>query len=82
MSQQAKDILTRLLERKVTERLGSGPGDANELKETDYFSSLDFNRVVEKGYTPEFRPPVIADSTDVSNFDPEFTNEKVFYIMT
>lgn len=76
VSQQAKDILTRLLERKVTERLGSGPGDANELKETDYFSSLDFNRVVEKGYTPEFRPPVIADSTDVSNFDPEFTNEK------
>lgn len=77
VSQEARDILTRLLERKVSDRLGSGPEDANELKETDFFGCLDFARVLDKGYTPEFRPTVLKGSTDVSNFDREFTDEKV-----
>lgn len=78
MSQEAKDFITRLLERKVADRLGSGPEDAGELKDTDFFGCLDFARVVDKGYTPEFRPPISReDATDVSNFDAEFTSERV-----
>jgi hypothetical protein len=62
----------------VAGRLGSGVGDASELKDTDFFGCLDFARVIEKGYTPEFRPPISReDATDVSNFDAEFTNERV-----
>lgn len=76
VSAEGRDILTRLLERKVTDRLGSGSGDANELKDTDFFACYDFARVLEKGYTPEFKPPASRDSADVSNFDTEFTSEK------
>lgn len=62
----------------MTDRLGSGPGDATELKETDFFGCLDFARILEKGYTPEFKPPTAKEGTDVSNFDAEFTSEKVY----
>lgn len=77
VSPEAKDILTRLLERKVTDRLGSGPGDATELKDTDFFSCYDWARVIDKGYPPEFKPPAAKEGSDVSNFDAEFTSEKV-----
>lgn len=77
ISQAARDILTRLLERKVADRLGSGPSDANELKETEFLNVLDFHRVVERGYTPEFIPPPPIEETDVRNFDAEFTEERV-----
>lgn len=76
LSNPAKDILKGLLERKVADRLGSGPGDANELKATEFLSSLDFDVVYARGYTPEFIPPAKRDETDVSNFDSEFTEEK------
>ena len=72
-------ILTGLLERKVMERLGSGPGDATELKQSEFLSSLDFDRVMSKGYTPEFTPPEQRDETDVRNFDREFTDEGVSF---
>jgi hypothetical protein len=69
--------LTGLLERKVADRLGSGPGDANELKQTEFLSVLDFEQVMARRYTPEFRPPEQRDDTDVRNFDTEFTQEGV-----
>jgi hypothetical protein len=70
-------IISGLLERKVAERLGSGPGDAAELKASEFLSTLDFDRVLARGYTPEFRPPEQRDETDVRNFDREFTEEGV-----
>lgn len=68
-------MLRRLLERKISDRLGSGPTGANELKYTSFFSVLDFNRVLEKAYEPEFKPPASNTSTDVRCFDLEFTTE-------
>jgi hypothetical protein len=38
---------------------------------------LDFERVVRRGYAPEFIPPAQRDDTDVRNFDREFTEEGV-----
>lgn len=73
LSAGTKDILTRLLERKVSRRLGSN--GMRELEETEFFSSLDFRVVEAKGYTPEFRPPEARSETDVRNFDREFTSE-------
>jgi hypothetical protein len=75
VSEEAKDILRGLLERKVVSRLGSGLTDALELKKTRYFSVYDFVRVQQKSYEAEFRPPVSANPTDVRNFDKEFTSE-------
>ena len=61
----------------MADRLGSGPTDAQELKQTEFLSVLDFDRVIAKGYQPEFRPPEQRDDTDVRNFDTEFTQEGV-----
>lgn len=73
LSNGAKDILARLLERKISLRLGSN--GIPELQESEFFLTLDFDRVVEHGYTPEFRPPEARSETDVRNFDREFTSE-------
>jgi hypothetical protein len=61
----------------VLERTGSGPTDALELKQSEFMSVLDFERVMTWGYTPEFTPPEQRDPTDVSNFDKQFTDEGV-----
>lgn len=73
---QAKETLRGLLERRVSDRLGSGVTDVDELKRSAFFRPLDFERVLNKEYEPEFKPPASRSETDVSNFDPEFTKEK------
>ena len=65
-----------MLQRKVSDRLGCGPTGAMELKRTPFFSVLDMNKVMAKGYDPEFLPPASTSQTDVRNFDTEFTNEQ------
>ncbi len=42
MSDDAKDLLGRLLIRDPKQRLGSGDRDANELKEHAFFKDVDF----------------------------------------
>ena len=37
MSDDVQDLITRLLARKDSERLGSGPGDANDIKVHPWF---------------------------------------------
>ena len=76
LSDPAKDVLRRLLERKLMDRLCSGSTGANELKRTPFFGTLDFARVASKAYRPEFIPPASRSETDVRNFDTEFTSEQ------
>lgn len=76
VSEEAKDLLRGLLERRVSGRIGSGPTDAQELKRSRFFISLDFKKVFEKEYPAEFIPPAASSATDVKNFDTEFTSEK------
>lgn len=75
MSEEAKDLLRGLLERKVSGRIGSGSTDAQELKRSRFFGVYDFNRILARAYEPEFKPPQATSETDVRNFDKEFTNE-------
>ena len=75
LSENAKDLLRGMLERKVSDRLGCGPTGANEMKRTPFFSSLDIKQVMARAYEPEFRPPASTSQSDVRNFDTEFTNE-------
>jgi hypothetical protein len=75
ISEEAKELLRGLLERRILSRIGSGPEDAEELKRSRFLSVLEFSRVLEKAYPTEFRPPAATSQTDVRNFDKEFTNE-------
>ena len=45
--------------RKIQERLGSGIGDAMELRNSKFMSTLNWDMVLEKAYEPEFRPPAM-----------------------
>lgn len=76
MSAEAKDLLTGLLTRKVGDRLGSGPTDAEEIKAHPFFKGIDWEAVARKEIIPEFKPPNRLGSIDTSNFDVEFTAEK------
>eukprot|EP01035_Chromulina_nebulosa_P017413 gene17413-22962_t len=76
VSDTGRDVLRRFLERRISDRLGSGSTGANEIKRTAFFSILDFDRVNSKQYDPEFKPPASTSTTDVRNFDTEFTSEQ------
>ncbi|KAG0255011.1 Serine/threonine kinase [Mortierella polycephala] len=67
-------LLQSLLMKVPHLRLGSGPGDAEEIKSHAYFRDVNFDDVYHKRIPPPFLPTV-SSSKDVSNFDPEFTSE-------
>ena len=73
MSESAKDILSKLLVRDPIKRLGSGEGDADELKQHPYFADIDWKNL-EKGNVPAPWTPTVYGSLDTSQFDQEFTS--------
>ncbi|KAH0793265.1 AGC family protein kinase [Histomonas meleagridis] len=75
ISQDAKDFISRLLDRNPSTRMGASEEDAEEIKRHPFFSSLNFDDVLNKRYTPEWIP-VMKNETDTHNFDEEFTQEE------
>lgn len=69
---QAKDLLIKLLNRDPEKRLGANGSD--EVKAHPFFLDIDWKKLVSKGYTPLFKPPV-SGAFDTKNFDAEFTSE-------
>jgi len=70
VSEAAKDMLRKMLDRRISTRLGSGPTGAEEIKQAPFFAqNIDFAKVLAKQYVPEFRPPAMRSETDVRNFD-------------
>lgn len=76
LSANAKDLLRRLLVRDPLARLGSGPGDAAELKAHPFFGPIDWRAVLE-GRVEVPWVPVVRNSADTSQFDAEFTTMDV-----
>ena len=73
ISPQARSILTGLLTRDPTQRLGVN--GAEEIKKHPFFAkNIDFNKLLKKQIQPPFKPSV-ASPVDVSNFDTVFTAE-------
>ena len=73
ISPQARSILTKLLDRDPTRRLGVNGAD--EIKSHPFFSqNIDFDKLLQKKIQPPFKPSV-ASPVDVSNFDTVFTAE-------
>jgi len=68
----AKDLLTKLLNRKPDQRLGAN--GAAEIKAHPFFHSIDWRKLLQRKYEPTFKPDV-ADALDTKHFDTEFTNE-------
>ncbi|KAF8318194.1 Pkinase-domain-containing protein [Clavulina sp. PMI_390] len=72
MPSTAKSIITELLQRDPTKRLGAS--GAEEIKRHMFFGSIDWPKLMAKKIQPPFKPSV-TDNIDVSNFDVEFTSE-------
>ncbi|CAL1712822.1 unnamed protein product [Somion occarium] len=73
ISPQARSILSKLLDRDPTRRLGVNGAD--EIKSHPFFSqNIDFDKLLQKKIQPPFKPSV-ASPVDVSNFDTVFTAE-------
>ncbi|KAK3112721.1 Serine/threonine-protein kinase [Teratosphaeriaceae sp. CCFEE 6253] len=68
----ARDLLTRLLDRDASRRLGSA--GAAEIKAHPFFHSIDWRKLLDRKYEPSFKPSVM-DERDTANFDKEFTSE-------
>lgn len=73
ISDVAKDICAKLLNRDPTKRLGSGPGDASEVKAHPFFAGIDWTALYELRVPIPF-VPAVTSSLDTSQFDSEFTN--------
>lgn len=74
LSHDAKSVMTALLQRDPSRRLGAG--GAEEIKRHPFFSKhVDWHRLIAKKIQPPFKPSV-ESVLDVANFDAEFTGEK------
>lgn len=48
------------MEKSPSHRLGSGPTDAEEVKEHHFFYGLDWDKLLRKGYTPPYNPNLVC----------------------
>uniref|UniRef100_G3NEW2 Serine/threonine-protein kinase Sgk1 n=1 Tax=Gasterosteus aculeatus aculeatus TaxID=481459 RepID=G3NEW2_GASAC len=74
-SSTAWSLLQGLLEKEGMHRLGS-MDDFNEIKAHSFFFSINWDDLEQKKIPPPFTPNV-SSYCDISNFDPEFTEEMV-----
>ncbi|KAK2072818.1 hypothetical protein P8C59_007151 [Phyllachora maydis] len=72
LSLEGRNFVKGLLNRNPKHRLGA-VDDAEELKRHAFFGDIDWNALAKKLITPPFKPQLKSE-TDVSYFDPEFTN--------
>jgi serine/threonine protein kinase len=73
MPRDSVSILQKLLTREPDLRLGSGPGDAQEIMSHAFFKGVNWDDVYNKRLPTPFKP-AIKDAKDTSNFDSEFTS--------
>ena len=74
IGEQARSILTGLLNRDPSKRLGTN--GAEEIRKHPFFADhIDFDKLLRKKIQPPFKPSV-SSPVDVSNFDTVFTAEE------
>jgi len=59
-----------------TQRLGSGPGDVQEIMSHSWFAGVDWNLIYNKQIKPPFKPK-LQSKTDVSYIDDAFTKQNL-----
>ncbi len=75
VSDNAKDLLRKLLVKKQNNRLGAQKG-FEEIRTQPFFQGFDFDALIAKKIPPPFKPQ-LSGKLDVGNFDAEFTSEEV-----
>ncbi|XP_067311248.1 ribosomal protein S6 kinase alpha-1 isoform X1 [Pseudorasbora parva] len=73
LSAEAQSLLRALFKRNPTNRLGSGPDGAEEIKRHSFYVTIDWNKLFRREIKPPFKPAV-ARPDDTFYFDSEFTS--------
>ena len=76
LSPDAKDLLTRLLRKEPSKRLGIGKNDLQTIKSHRFFRKLDWKLLERREIEPPIRP-LITDPELAENFAPEFTSRTI-----
>ena len=76
MSPEAKDIISKLLEIEPEKRLGYNSSD--EIKNSEFFKQIDFDKIYKKEYIPSYRPKLRGE-LDLKYFDLNYTEDNDFY---
>eukprot|EP00040_Diaphanoeca_grandis_P004450 m.28785 g.28785 ORF g.28785 m.28785 type:complete len:529 (-) comp15985_c0_seq1:695-2281(-) len=75
LTTELKDLLRKLLCRKVEKRLGGAAmGGVQGIKNHLWFRHVDWSKVLKKELTPPY-VPTVGHAEDVSNFDRRFTDQ-------
>lgn len=72
LSPDAKDLLTRLLRKEPSKRLGSNPKDLQIIKKHRFFKKIDWEKLAAREVEPPIQP-LITDPELAENFAEEFT---------
>ena len=71
VSDQAKDIISKMLDKDRTKRLGN-KNDLDDILGHPWFADLDIKKLLEKKIEPPYVPKVTSP-TDIKNFDASVT---------
>lgn len=72
LTPDAKDLIRKLLKRQVSQRLGSGPDDAEQIMNHNFFKHIKWQDVISRKLEPPFKPS-LKSADDTSQFDEQFT---------
>eukprot|EP00116_Pleurobrachia_bachei_P002683 sb/3462945/ len=73
LASKAQSLLRAVFKRNPNNRLGKQPLDYIEIKNHDFFSTIDFERLEQKTLKPPFRPTI--GTSELHFFDAEFTDK-------
>ena len=76
LSESARDLLVKLLDKDPNKRLGSGEKDAQSIKEHPWFDCINWEAIQEKKIPPPYKPQLDVP-TDTKHFTQEFTQMKL-----
>uniref|UniRef100_A0A673ZG31 Ribosomal protein S6 kinase n=1 Tax=Salmo trutta TaxID=8032 RepID=A0A673ZG31_SALTR len=74
LTQEARDLLKKLLKRNASLRLGAGPGDSSEIQSHLFFRHINWDDLLARKVEPPFKP-FLQSADDVSQFDSKFTSQ-------
>jgi serum/glucocorticoid-regulated kinase 2 len=78
MSEEVKDLISKLLEKDPKNRLGTD-GGLEDIISHSWFEGFDFDKLLKRELEAPFIPKLSDDLEDVSNFDDEFTDQEVVH---
>ena len=64
LSDEAVDLIKKLLNRDISKRLGSGLGDSNEIKRHPFYKGINFDNIYNKKFIPPDKLRTPIDNTN------------------